>query len=102
MLERLRFYTRHSLNDLRVNRRRTIFALICIAAGVAAVVSLQNLAVMMNNALTGSLQETNRGDIRMSPGGSWGQYVIESEEDSLEGNAVFNPAGVEHIQEWLD
>ena len=65
MIEKIRFYTRHSLNDLRVNRQRTLFALLCIAAGVAAIVSLQTLGVMIDDTLTGSLQESNRGDIRI-------------------------------------
>ena len=86
MFERLRFYTRHSVNDLRVNGRRTVFALLCIAAGVAAIVSLQTLAVMMNNTLTGSLQETNRGDIRINPGGQWGSYIVSPEEDMFDGS----------------
>ncbi len=102
MFERFLFYTRHSINDLRVNGRRTVFALLCIAAGVAAIVSLQTLAVMMNNALTGSLQETNRGDLRVNPGGRWANYITETEEDSLEGGQVFTPEGVAHIQQWLD
>jgi putative ABC transport system permease protein len=102
MFERLRFYTRHSINDLRVNGRRTVFALLCIAAGVAAIVSLQTLAVMMNNALTGSLQETNRGDLRVIPSGRWGQYAIDPEEDMFDGCCLFTPAGVEHIQQWLN
>ena len=102
MFERLRFYTRHSVNDLRVNGRRTVFALLCIAAGVAAIVSLQTLAVMMNNALTGSLQETNRGDIRINPGGQWGSYIVSPEEDMFDGSYVFTPEGVAHVQEWLD
>lgn len=68
MLEQLQFYTRHSLNDLRVNGQRTLFALLCIAAGVAAIVSLQTLAVMIGDTLTGNLQENNRGDIQMTVG----------------------------------
>ena len=66
MIEKLRFYTRHSFNDLNVNCQRTLFALLCIAAGVAAIVSLQTLGVMIKDTLTGSIQESNRGDIRIS------------------------------------
>jgi predicted lysophospholipase L1 biosynthesis ABC-type transport system permease subunit len=66
MIEKLRFYTRHSMNDLRVNGQRTLFVLLCIAAGVAAIVSLQTLGVMIEDTLTGSLQEANRGDMRAS------------------------------------
>lgn len=65
MLEQLGFFFRHSLNDLRVNGRRTVFALLCIAAGVAAIVSLQTLAVMIQDTLAGSLQDANRADIRV-------------------------------------
>ena len=65
MVENIRFYIRHSLNDLRVNGQRTFFALLCIAAGVAAIVSLQTLAVMIQSSLVGSLQESNRGDIQL-------------------------------------
>lgn len=66
MFEQLNFYFRHSLNDLRVNGRRTFFALLCIAAGVAAIVSLQTVAAMISDTLTGNLQATNRGDIQIS------------------------------------
>ena len=63
MWEQLRFYLSHSWNDLRVNRRLSAFALLSIGAGVAAIVSLQLLAGMIGDSLTGSLQERNRGDI---------------------------------------
>ncbi|HLA44803.1 MAG TPA: hypothetical protein VJZ27_15270, partial [Aggregatilineales bacterium] len=66
MLERFTFYIKHSFNDLRVNGQRTLFALLCIAAGVAAIVSLQTLGIMIEDTLTGSLRETNRSDIRIS------------------------------------
>lgn len=68
MFERLHFYIRHSLNDLRVNRQRSFFALLCIAAGVAAIVSLQTVGTMIDDSLSGSLQESNRGDLRIIPG----------------------------------
>ncbi len=64
MLEQFRFYVQHSLNDLKVNKQRTLFALLCIGVGVAAIVSLQTLAVMIDNTLTGNLQEQNAGDIQ--------------------------------------
>ena len=104
MIDRFRFYLRHSLNDLRVNKQRTLFALLCIAAGVAAIVSLQTLAVMMNETLTGSLQETNRGDLSVIPNNRWGQYIIELDDDEvmMGGNHVFTPEGVAEVQSWLD
>lgn len=68
-MERLWFYITHSWNDLRVGGKRTLFALLCIAAGVAAVVSLQTLGAMIEHSLTTNLQELNRGDIRVFPPG---------------------------------
>jgi ABC-type antimicrobial peptide transport system permease subunit len=64
MIEKFQFYLKHSLNDLQVNGQRTFFALLCIAAGVAAIVSLQTLAVMIDSTLTGNLQQQNLGDIQ--------------------------------------
>ena len=66
MIEQLRFYYTHSINDLRANGQRTLFALLAISAGVAAIVSLLTLGVMIDDTLTGSLQESNRSDIRLS------------------------------------
>ncbi|MDQ7034651.1 MAG: ABC transporter permease [Anaerolineae bacterium] len=63
MFEQIRFYLSHSFNDLRVNKRLTFFALLSVAAGVAAIVSLQTLALMISETLESNLQETNRGDV---------------------------------------
>ena len=109
MIEKFRFYLRHSLNDLRVNGQRTLFALLCIAAGVAAIVSLQTLGVMIQDTLTGSVQEANRGDIRLSPGGAFRQQgQADEDEEALVapgsefGATRFTPAGIEQIRRWLD
>ncbi|HML20902.1 MAG TPA: ABC transporter permease [Aggregatilinea sp.] len=100
MIGRLWFYVRHSLNDLRVNRQRSFFAMLCIAAGVGAIVSLQTLGVMINKTLTGSLQESNRGDLRLVPNDDWGSVIIE-QEDSME-STVFTADGVERVRRWFD
>jgi len=102
MIARLKFYLTHSINDLRVNRQRTLFALLCIAAGVAAIVSLQTLGVMINETLTGNLQESNRGDIVLMPtSGNWQSYTTELEESMFSGT-VFTAEGIAHVQQWLD
>ena len=108
MIEQLRFYFRHSLNDLRVNKQRTLFALLCIAAGVAAIVSLQTLGVMIEDSLTGSLQESNKGDIRLSV--SYGELsgrLQRGEEEGviasggMFGGNIFTPEGVQIVGDWL-
>jgi len=121
MFEQLNFYFRHSLNDLRVNGQRTFFALLCIAAGVAAVVSLQTVAIMIGDTLTGNLQETNRGDIKASLGFAFddeGQStdlqqgvddgVLEEQTTSsfFSGDGAtqyrIGERGIAHIQAWID
>ncbi|MBI5667637.1 MAG: ABC transporter permease [Chloroflexi bacterium] len=117
MLEQLRFYIRHSLNDLRVNGQRTFFALLCIAAGVAAIVSLQTLAVMIGSSLTGNLQENNRGDIqfRPSPAVLSSQATVQQGVDAgilMKNTASFmgqqietytiRGEGLQKIQAWAD
>ncbi len=118
MLANFSFYIRHSLNDLRVNGQRTFFALLCIAAGVAAIVSLQTLAVMIQNTLTGSLQESNRADIQLQTTSSVLQggedAVTQGVQDGLldqntvsifgqqEDEYLISAAGIQAIQNWLD
>jgi len=102
MIARLKFYLTHSINDLRVNRQRTLFALLCIAAGVAAIVSLQTLGVMINETLTGNLQESNRGDIVLRANGTTEQGYTTELDEAMFASIVFTPKGVAHIQEWLD
>ncbi len=110
MIEKLTFYTRHSLNDLRVNGQRTLFALLCIAAGVAAIVSLQTLGVMIQDTLTGSLQESNRSDIRIYPRAqdSVSESVVQrgKNEGVVASNGTyiqdfFSMQGVGQIQSWF-
>ena len=118
MLANLGFYIKHSLNDLRVNGQRTFFALLCIAAGVAAIVSLQTLAVMIQNTLTGNLQRNNRGDIQLSLSTDFAgdtsdaltQYirdgVLIEQDTSIFGQGVssyyLSETGLEAVQTWLD
>ena len=67
MWKKIRFFIKHSINDLRKNGRRTIFALLCIASGVAVIVSLQTLGVMVSETLKSNLQETLCGDLQIDP-----------------------------------
>lgn len=99
-LERLKFYIKHSINDLKVNKQRSLFGLFCIAAGVAAIVGLLILGVMVENTLTGSLQETNRGDIRYRAfGGSDFNEDGETaaEDDTFTTNFYISKAGLERL-----
>jgi putative ABC transport system permease protein len=117
MLEQLRFYAAHSWNDLRSNPQRTAFALLCIAAGVAAIVSLQTLAAMVQNTLTANLQQSNRGDLQIRPANSNNEDGEAALEAGVEAGLLmtndltfggfgttqyfFSAAGYDQLREWL-
>jgi len=94
------FYLSHSLRDLMRNGARTVFALFCIATGVAAVVALQSLALMIGDELTINLAELNRGDIQIVASNDMDNpnYVTRNNinED------VFTEAGIEALREWAN
>ena len=117
MFENVRFYVKHSLNDLRVNGQRTFFALLCIAAGVAAIVSLQTLAVMIQSSLVGSLQESNRGDIQLQVDSEFMGHADEVNQTVADGllnrqtqsifgqqqdSFLIGQGGIQALQTWLD
>ncbi|MBK8134826.1 MAG: ABC transporter permease [Chloroflexi bacterium] len=119
MIKRIEFYFRHSLTDLRANSQRTFFALLCIAAGVAAIVSLQTLAVMIQSTLTGNLQSSNRGDVVYQAGGGMGvsmsddlmaqgvsRGILKSDQTSFLGADVsgyfVTDEGYRQMIAWLD
>lgn len=98
LIERIRFYFRHSLNDLWVNGQRTLFGLFCISAGVAATVGLLTLGNMVQDTLDASVQESNRGDIRIDP-----SFVSEDdgETDEDTGGFTFSPQELAEIKQWF-
>jgi ABC-type antimicrobial peptide transport system permease subunit len=110
-MAQLSFFLRHSFNDLRVNGQRTFFALLCIAAGVAAIVSLQTLGGMIEDTLTGSLRETNRGDLRIFPFVGFGEDGDLPDDEAIEaeglvsideeGGPSFTPQGLQTLEAWL-
>ncbi|MCO5205676.1 MAG: FtsX-like permease family protein [Anaerolineae bacterium] len=112
-MSNLRFYLRHALNNMNRNRQRTLFVLFCIAAGVAAVVSLRTLGVMIGDAVTGNLQSELRGDMTITPGFSGGpDFAGFGNDDSAENEliepggqfqpATFSDIGIERITAWAD
>lgn len=118
MFEKLRFYVTHSFNDLRVNQRLTFFAILSIAAGVAAIVSLQTLSIMIADTLEQNLQAGNRGDVsaQISSEGpnaddsKFAAYVesgtLSEEKLSFFGQSApiytLSPQGIKELQAWID
>jgi len=66
-MERLRLDLRYSVRHLWREKQRTVFALFCVAAGVATIVGLQMLGLSIADAMTGNAQASNRGDVAVGP-----------------------------------
>ncbi len=92
----LRFAVKHSLRDMGRNRARTVFALVCVATGVSAIVALRSLAFMVGDELTTNLAQVNRGDIRLYATRSVPELIELSPQDS----SVFTQQTVNLIRAW--
>jgi predicted lysophospholipase L1 biosynthesis ABC-type transport system permease subunit len=63
---RILFYLSYAARNLRRNLRWTLFAIFCIAAGVATIVALRSLGLAIGDSLTDSARVSNRGDITLT------------------------------------
>jgi len=75
-MTRLFFYLRYAANNLRRGGQWTIFALFCVAAGVATVVALRGLGLSITDSLLGNLRQYNHGDINISQLRGLGPFAI--------------------------
>ncbi len=98
-MSRLRFFLRHAIVHLSRERQRTIFVLFCIAAGVAAVVSLRTLGLLIGETLTRDLQRANRGDLAIGLPSQIGtpDGAAEEEIDRHLFDLRGDPSGVQEI-----
>lgn len=66
---KISLYFNYTARALFRGGQRTILAVFCVAVGVMAVVSLQLVGLMLQNALTANVRATNGGDIAVSTPG---------------------------------
>src|SRR6266849_10815665 len=59
-------YFNYTSRSLFRGGQRTILAVFCVAVGVMAIVSLQLVGQMINNAFTGNIRDANGGDISVT------------------------------------
>jgi putative ABC transport system permease protein len=64
---KLKLYFSYTIRSLVRGRGRTALAVFCVAVGVMAIVALQLVGLMANNALTTNIREINGGDVAVSP-----------------------------------
>src|SRR6516225_12011066 len=59
-------YFNYTTRSLFRGGQRTVLAVFCVAVGVMAIVALQLVGLMVNNALTSNVRDANGGDIAVS------------------------------------
>src|SRR5690242_19356835 len=59
-------YFNYTSRSLLRGGQRTVLAVFCVAVGVMAIVALQLVGLMINNALTSNVRDANGGDIAVS------------------------------------
>ncbi len=64
---KLKLYFSYTTRSLVRGGGRTALAVFCVAVGVMAIVALQLVGLMANNALTSNIREINGGDVAISP-----------------------------------
>ncbi|MBL8133117.1 MAG: ABC transporter permease [Anaerolineae bacterium] len=99
MFARWNFYLGYAVRNMRRSARWTIFAIFCIAAGVATVVSLRGLGLAIGDTLIDNARYSLHGDITIATDGSGGTIFpggSDTEDD------VFFPRVVESAQRWAD
>ena len=65
-MDQLHFYFRNAVLSLLRERRRAIFAVFTVVAGVATIVGLLLTADILERALTSSVRSLLRGDIAIT------------------------------------
>ncbi|HEU0001869.1 MAG TPA: FtsX-like permease family protein, partial [Ktedonobacteraceae bacterium] len=63
---KISMYFNYTTRSLRRGGQRTVLALFCVAVGVMAIVALQLVGLMINNALTSNVRDANGGDINVT------------------------------------
>lgn len=99
-LSHLRFYFEHSLHDMTRNGRRTLFALFCVAAGVAAIVALRTLALSIGDTLTDNIARTNHGDILINIRGVGSSATVNNSTGSSD--RTFSPQFLKDVEIWAE
>ncbi|MFQ3567788.1 MAG: FtsX-like permease family protein [Aggregatilineales bacterium] len=98
IFKQLTFYLRYAARNLRRSGRWTIFAVFCIAAGVATVVALRSLGLAIADSLVDNVRANNHGDITISQSGfAAGGVIVPFSARELD---TFAPQQLQQLQQW--
>jgi len=75
-MTRLVFYLQYAAKNLRRSGQWTVFAVFCVAAGVATVVALRGLGLAITDSLLTNLRQYNHGDINLSTVSGFGPFAV--------------------------
>lgn len=65
---KISMYFNYTSRSLLRGGQRTVLAFFCVGVGVMAIVALQLVGLMINNAMTANVRDANGGDINVSAG----------------------------------
>ena len=99
-MTRFFFYLRYAANNLRRSRQWTVFAILCVAAGVATVVALRGLGLSITDSLLSNLRQYNHGDINISVIRSYGPFSLSFQRGANE-RQIFRTRQIEQAQNWV-
>ncbi len=100
-MKHFNFYIQHALRDMQRNGRRTVFALFCVAAGVAAIVALRSLSLMIGDSLAANIAGENHGDIAVTLQFGPDDQAVSGAGLS-DGRRALTPEQIHAITQWAE
>ena len=86
----LKMYFKYSTRSLLRGGQRTVLAIFCVAVGVMAIVALQLVGLMINNAFISNVRDANGGDIAVTSQNATFKQSDLAFFDQLKGNGTIN------------
>ncbi|MEO8607840.1 MAG: FtsX-like permease family protein [Chloroflexota bacterium] len=99
-MKRLAFYLQYAAKNLLRSGQWTIFAVFCVAAGVATVVALRSLGLAITDSLLTNLRQYNHGDINVSSIPAFGPFAVAFQRGSDE-PSIFPSWQVDQVRQWV-
>src|SRR5690349_6852637 len=99
-MKRILFYLRYAAQNLRNSGRWTMFAVLCVAAGVATVVALRSLGLAIGDSLLSNLRDVNHGDVSASTVGG-GPFAFTFNQGDVE-SSIFSDFELQKARKLAD
>jgi ABC-type antimicrobial peptide transport system permease subunit len=99
-MRRILFYLRYAAQNLRNSGRWTMFAVLCVAAGVATVVALRSLGLAIGDSLLANLRDVNHGDVSASTVGG-GPFAFTFNQGETEAS-IFRDSELEKARQLAE